>query len=188
MKWAWLQNPAVSLIALWASVIAVVQWVASLCRYIYRLQTEAENERYRRVRIAVALAALVGVVAFSAITWPVLIAEAAKVGDHGFVGVLDVLEFAFLGLFAAQTLLKEAQAQQRFSTFACALLFITLATAATGYIFSSGSTAWIGASTTSSGTNLGIIVVTYLFFKRTRQISPKQTNVQCRPTDLSTAP
>ena len=178
MKWAWLQNPAVSLIGLSASVIAVVQGAASLCRYIYRLQTEAENERYRRGRIAVALAALVVVVAFSVITWPVLIAEAAKVGDRGVVEVLDALEFALLGLFAAQTLLKEARAQQRFSTFACALLFITLATVATGYIFSSGSTAWIGSATTSSSTDLGILVVTYLIFQRTRQISPKQTNVQ----------
>jgi cytochrome bd-type quinol oxidase subunit 2 len=178
MKWSWLQNPAVTLIGLLASVIAVVQGVASLCRYIYRLQTEAENERYRRLRIAVALAALVVVVAFAAITWPVLIAEAAKAGDHGFMGVLDVLEFALLGLFAAQTLLKEARARQRFSMFAYALLFITLTTVATGYIFSSGSTAWIGASTTSSGTNLGIVAVTYLFFQRTRQINPKQTNVR----------
>jgi hypothetical protein len=46
MKWSWLQNPAVALIELSASVIAVVQSVAWLCRYIYRLQTEAENERY----------------------------------------------------------------------------------------------------------------------------------------------
>jgi uncharacterized membrane protein SpoIIM required for sporulation len=179
MKWSWLQNPAVSLFELLASAIAVGQGVASLCRYIYRLpQTEAENERYRRVRIAVALTALVVVVAFSAITWPVLIAEAAKVGDHGVVGVSDALEFAFLGLFAAQALLKEARAQQRFSMFACVLLFITLATVATGYIFSSGSTAWIGSATTSSSADLGIVVVVYLLFQRTRQISPKQTNVQ----------
>jgi cytochrome bd-type quinol oxidase subunit 2 len=178
MKWSWLQNPAVTLIGLLASVIAVVQWVASLCRYIYRLQTEAENERHRRVRIAVALAALVIVVAFSAITWPVLIAEVAKAGDHGFMGVLDVLEFAFLGLFAAQTLLKEARAQQRFSMFACALLFITLATVATGYIFSSGSTAWIGSATTSSAANLGIVTLICMFFQYERRIRAKQAKAQ----------
>jgi hypothetical protein len=159
-------------------VIAVVQWVASLCRYINRLQTEAENERYRRVRISVALAALVVVVTSSAITWPVLIAEAAKAGDHGFMGVLDVLEFAFLGLFAARTLLKEARARQRFSTFPCALLVITLAAVATGYIFSSGSTAWIGSATTSSSTNLGIVTVVCLSIRYSRQISPKRANVQ----------
>lgn len=176
MKWSWLQSPAVSLIALLASVIAVVQWAASLCRYIYRLQAEAENERYRRVRIAVALAALLVVAAFSAITWPVLMAEAAKAGDHGFIGVLDVLEFAFLGLFAAGTLLMEARARQRFSTFACALLVITVATVATGYIFS--STAWIGPMTASSSANLGIVTVVYVLFRRSRQISPKQTSVQ----------
>src|SRR5215469_818254 len=126
VKWSWLQNPAVALIELLASAIAVAQSVAWLCRYIYRLQTEAENERYRRVRISVALTALVVVVAFSAITWPVLVAEAAKAGDHGFMGVLDTLEFACLGLFAALTLLKEARARQRFSMFACVLLIITL--------------------------------------------------------------
>jgi fatty acid desaturase len=140
----------------------------------YRLQTEAENERYRRVRIAVALAAFVVVVAFSAITWPVLIAEAAKAGDRGFMGVLDVLEFVFLGLFAAQTLFKEAQAQQRFSAFACALLFITLAAVATAYIFSSGSTAWVGASTSSSATNLGIITTLYVFLQYERRTRAKQ--------------
>lgn len=177
MKWSWLQSPAVGLIALSASVIAVVQWVTSLCRYVYRLQTEAENERYRRVRISVALAALVVVVTFSAITWPVLVAEAAKDGDHGFIGVLDVLEFAFLGLFATQTLLKEARARQPFSALACVLLLITLATVATAYIFSSGSTAWVGSALTSSSANLGIITVVYLFLRRTRQIGPKRAKV-----------
>lgn len=116
--------------------------------------------------------------ALSAITWPVLIADAAKAGDHGFIGVLDVLEFAFLGLYVAQTLLKEARARQRFSMFACALLFITLATVAVGYIFRSGSNAWIGASTTSSSTNLAIVALTYLFFRHTRKNKPKQTNAQ----------
>ena len=178
MKWSWLQNPAVSLIGLSASVIAVVQWVASLCRYIYRLQTEAGNERYRRVRISVALAALVVVVTFSAITWPILIAETAKAGDHGFIGVLDVLEFALLGLFAAGTLLMEARARQRFSTFAWALLVITLATVATGYTFSSGSTAWIGSATASSSANLGIVTLVYVLWRRSRQTRAKQTSMQ----------
>jgi cytochrome bd-type quinol oxidase subunit 2 len=178
MKWSWLQDPAVALIELLASVIAVVQWGASLCQYIYRLHTEAGNERYRRVRISVALTALVAVVTFSAITWPVLIAEAAKAGDHGVMGVLDVLEFAFLGLFAAYTLLKEARARQRFSAFAWTLLVITLATVATGYIFSSGSTAWIGSATTSSSANLGIVTVVYVLFRHSRQIRTKQANMQ----------
>lgn len=178
MKWSWLQNPTVTLFGLLASVIAVVQGVASLCRYIYRLHTEAENERYRRVRISVALAALAVVVTFSAITWPVLIAEAAKARDHGFIGVLDVLELAFLGLFAAHTLLKDARARRRFSTFAWALLVITLATVATGYIFSSGSTAWIGSATTSSSANLGIVTVLYLLLRHSRQINPEQTGAQ----------
>lgn len=156
-------------------MIAVVQWVASLCRYIYRLQTEAGNERYRRVRTSVALAALVVVVTFSATTWPVLIAETAKAGDHGFTGVLDVLELALLGLFAAFTLLKEARARQRFSAFAWTLLVITLATVATGYIC--GSTAWIGSATASSGANLGIVAVVYVLWRRSRQIRTKQTSI-----------
>jgi O-antigen/teichoic acid export membrane protein len=178
MKWSWLQNPTVNLIGLLASVIAVVQWVASVCRYVHRLQTEAENEQYRRTRITVALVALVVVVASSAVTWPVLIAEAAKAGDRGFMGVLDVLEFAFLGIFAAQSLLKEARARQRFSIFACVLLFVTLTTVAAGYIFSSGSTAWIGASLTSSSTNLAIVALAYLFFRHVRKNKPKQTITQ----------
>lgn len=178
MKLSWLQNPAVALVGLLASVIAVVQWLTSLCRYIYRLQKEPENERYRRVRIAVALAAALMVVAASVITWPVLVAETAKVGDHGFIGVLDVLEFAFLGLFAAQILVKEARAQQRFSLFACGLLVITLATVAAGDLFSSGSTAWVGASAASSGADLGLVTTFYMLFKRARQIATRQTNVQ----------
>jgi hypothetical protein len=171
MKLAWLQNPAVALIELLASAIAVVQSVAWLCRYVCRLQTEAENERYRRIRIAVALVALVAVVAFSAITWPVLIAEAAKAGDHGLSGVLDVLEFASLGFYAAYTLFQEARARQRFSAFAWAMLVITLATVATGYIFSSGSTAWIGASTTSSSDSLASVVVVYVLWRRSQRLA-----------------
>jgi len=155
MKWSWLQNPAAAMIELLASVIAVVQSVAWLCRCIYRPQTEAENERYRRIRIAGALAALVVVIGTSAITWSVILTEAVKGGNHGFVSVTYPLEFAFLGIFGAQTLLNEARAQQRFSPFACCLLAVTLATVATGYFFSSGSTGWIGTATTSSAPNLG---------------------------------
>jgi hypothetical protein len=178
MKWSWLQNPAVNLIGLLASVIAVIQWVASVCRYVHRLQTEAENEKYRRVRLAVALTALVVVAVFSVVTWPVLIAEAAKAGDRGFMGVLDVLEFALMGIVAAQGLLKEARTRQPFSVFASVLLFVTLTSVAVGYIFSSGSTAWIGTSLTASSTNLGIVVVACLAFRYARKIKPEQTTAQ----------
>lgn len=178
MKWSWLQNPAVALIGLVASVVSVIQGVAWLCRYIYRLQTETENERYRRIRIAVALTALVAVVAFSVITWPVLVAEAGKAGDHGLVGVLDPLEYAVLGFFGAQTLLMQARARQRFSAFACGLLVVTLATVATAYIFSSGSTAWIGSSLTSGAANLGIVTVGYLAFQYSRRVEPKRAKGQ----------
>lgn len=177
MKWSWLQNPAVALIELLASVIAVVQSVAWLCRCIYRLQTEAENERYRRVRMAVALAALIVAVAFSAITWPVLMAEAAKVGDRGFMSVLDPLQFALLAFLGAVTLLNQARARQRFSVFACCLLVVTLATVATGY-FSSSGPAWISAGVISSAANLGIVTVMIMFFQHVRRIRPKQTNEQ----------
>jgi len=178
MKWSWLQNPAVSLIGLSASVIAVVQWVVSLCRYIYRLQTEAGNERYRRVRILVALAALVVVITFSAITWPVLIAEVAETGDHGFIGVLDVLEFAFLGLLAAGSLLMEAQARERFSPMALTLLVITLTAMATGYIFTNGSIAWIGLATASSSASLGLVTVLYVLSWYSRQTRTRQASIQ----------
>jgi cytochrome bd-type quinol oxidase subunit 2 len=177
MKLSWLQNPAVALIELVASVIAVVQSVAWLCRCIYRLQTEAENERYRRVRITVALAVLVVVVAFSVITWPVLMAEAAKAGDRGYMSVLDTLEFALLAFYGAGTLLNQARARQRFSVFACCLLVVTLATVATGY-FSSSGPAWIGAGVTSSAANLGIVTVVIVLFQRARRISPKQATEQ----------
>jgi len=177
MKLSWLQNPAVALIELLASVIAIVQSVAWLCRCIYRLQTEAENERYRRVRIAVALATLVVGLAFSAITWPVLMVEAAKVGDRGFMSVLDPLEFALLVFFGAVILLNQARARQRFSALACCLLVVTLATVATGYFFSSGP-AWIGAGVISSSANLGIVTVMIVFFQHVRRIRPKQTNEQ----------
>ena len=177
MKWSWLQNPEVALIELLASVIAVVQSVAWLCRCIYRLQTEAENERYRPVRIAVALAALIVAVAFSAITWPVLIAEAAKAGDRGFIGGLDPLEFALVAFLGAATLLNQARARQRFSAFACCLLVVTLATVATGY-FSSSGPAWIGVGVISSAANLGMAVATIVFFQYLQRIRPKQANEQ----------
>jgi len=177
MKWSWLQDPGVALIELLASVIAVVQSVAWLCRCVYRLQTEAENERYRRGRITVALAALVLAAAFSAITWPVLMAEAVKAGDRGFMSVLDPLEFALLGFLGAITLLNQARTRQRFSAFACCLLIVTLATVATGY-FSSGGPAWIGAGVISSAANLGIVTVMIMFFQYLRRIRPKQTNEQ----------
>jgi cytochrome bd-type quinol oxidase subunit 2 len=181
MKWSWLQNPAVTLIELLASVIAVVQSVAWVCRYIYRLQTEAENERYRHVRIAVALVALVVVIAFSAITWPVLMAEAAKVGDRGFMSVLDPLLFALLALFGAMTLLNEARARQRFSAYACCLLVVTLATVATGYFFSSGP-AWIDALVISSAANLGIVAMACMFFQHLRRVHPEQTKAASPPS------
>jgi hypothetical protein len=175
MKWAWLQNPAVALVELLASVIAVVQSVAWLCRYIYRLQTEAKNERYRSLRIAVALTALAVVVATSAITWPVIMAEAAKGGDHGFVGLMYPLEFAFLGLFAAQTLLQEARARRRFSPSACCVLAVTLATVATAYFFfSSGTVGWIGTGAAWSAPDLGIVAVVYMFVQHVRQVRPEQ--------------
>jgi O-antigen/teichoic acid export membrane protein len=177
-RWSWLQDPAVTLIGLVASVIAIVQWVASLCRYIHQLQTEAEEEKYRRVRISIALVALVVVVAFPTMGWPVLTAEAAKAGDHGIMGVLDVLEFGFLGIFAALRLLDEARARKRFSTFECALLVITVITVAIAYSFGSGPNAWIGAAATSSSTNLAIVTLAFLFFAHTRKIGRRQTNVQ----------
>jgi cytochrome bd-type quinol oxidase subunit 2 len=173
MKLSWLQNPAVALIELLASAIAIVQSVAWFCRYIYRLQTEAENERYRPVRTAVALAVLVVVVASSAITWPVIMAEAVKGGNHGFIGVTYPLEFALLSYLGAATLLKQARARQRFSPFACCLLAVTLATVATGYFFSSGPTGWIGSATTSSAPNLGIVAVVYMLFQYQRRVRPR---------------
>jgi hypothetical protein len=71
-----------------------------------------------------------------------------------------------------QSLLKEARARQRFSIFVCVLLFVTLTTVAAGYIFSSGSTAWIGASLTSSSTNLAIVALAYLFSGTPGKSSP----------------
>jgi cytochrome bd-type quinol oxidase subunit 2 len=177
MKWSWLGNPAVALIELLASVIAVVQSVVWLCRCIYRLQTEAGNERYRLVRIAVALAALVAVMAFSAITWPVLMAEAAKTGDHGAIGVADTLEFALLALYGAGTLLYQAWARQRFSALACCLLVVTLATVATGY-FSRTGPAWIGAGVIGSSANLGMVTVVIVLRQHFRGIRAKQTSEQ----------
>jgi cytochrome bd-type quinol oxidase subunit 2 len=177
VKFSWLQNPAVALIELVASVIAIVQSAAWLCRRINRLQTEAENERYRGARIAAALAALVASVAFSVITWPVLMAEAAKAGDRGYMSVLDTLEFALLALIGAGTLLNQAWTRKRFSVFACCLLAVTLATVATGYFGSSGP-AWIGAGVTSSSANLGIVTVMIMFVRYVRQIRPKQATEQ----------
>jgi hypothetical protein len=51
------------------------------------------------------------------------------------------------------------------------MLVITLATVATGYIFSSGSTAWIGASTTSSSDSLAIVVVVYVLWRRSQRLA-----------------
>jgi cytochrome bd-type quinol oxidase subunit 2 len=175
MKWSWLQSPAVALIELLASLIAVVQMIASLGRSIYKLQTDAKNERYRRVRIAAAVAALLVVVALSAMTWPVLITDAAKWGDHGYMGMLDALEFAFLGICAAQTLLSEAWRRERFSPYACCLLAVTLATVATAYSFSSGSTSWVGASLTGSSSDLAIVGLVYLFIQYSRRIRRDET-------------
>jgi cytochrome bd-type quinol oxidase subunit 2 len=178
MKWSWLQSPAVAMTGLLASVIAIVQMLAWLWQRIRKLQTEAENERYRRVRITAAAAAVLVVVALSAVTWPVLIAEAAKWGDRGYMGVLDALEFALLGIFAAQTLLREAWQRARFSPYACCLLAVMLVTVATAYSFSSGSTSWVGASLAGSSSNLAIIALAYLFFRHGGRIYRPQTKEQ----------
>ena len=107
-----------------------------------------------------------------------ILAEAAKGGDHGFVGVMYPLEFAFLGSLGATLLLLDAQERRRFSPFACGLLAVTLATVATGYIFSSGPTGWIGVATTSSAPNLGIVVMACLFFRYLRRVRPEQTKAK----------
>jgi cell division protein FtsW (lipid II flippase) len=174
MKSSWLQSPAVAMIELLASVIAIVQTLAWLCRIIHKLQTEAKNERYRRVRMTVAVAALLVTVALSAMTWPVLIAEAAKSGDRGSMGVLDTLEFAFLGIFAAQILLKEAWMRERFSPYAYCLLTVTLVTVATAYSFSSGSASWVGASLTGSSSDLAIVALAYLLVRHSGRIGRQQ--------------
>jgi hypothetical protein len=178
MKWYWLQSPGVAMIELLSSVIAIVQMVAWLCRSIYKLQTEAKNERYRRARIAAAATALLVVFALSAMAWPVLITEAAKWGDRGYMGVLDALEFAFLGTFAAQILLREALRRERFSPYPCCLLAVTLATVAIAYSFSSGSTSWVGASLAGSSSNLAIVALAYLFFRHGRLSYRQQTKRQ----------
>jgi uncharacterized membrane protein len=98
-----------------ASVIAVIQAVVSLCRYIYRLLTQAEHDRYRPLRLAIALTVLVAVLAFPAITWPVIMKEAARNGDRGYMAVMDGLEFvslAGLGGRYSYGMLKQSNAFQ----------------------------------------------------------------------------
>jgi O-antigen/teichoic acid export membrane protein len=170
----WLQNPAVALLELLASAIALAQSATRLCRYIYRLHTEAENERYRGIRIAAASAALVVVVVFSAATWSVIMAEAVKAGNPGLLGVLYPFQLDCLAFLGAVVLLEQARERQRFSPFACCLLGVSLATVAAGYLFSSGPTGWIGAAATSSVTNLVIVVLAYVFFQHLRRIRPGQ--------------
>jgi hypothetical protein len=178
MKWSWLQNPAVALIELLASAIAVVQSVAWLCRYIYRLLTPAETERYHRIRLAAAVAALVVVVACSAVTWPAIIAEAARTGNHGFLGVLYPLQFDSLALFGAVILLTEARGRQRFSLFAWSLLAITLATVAVAFFFRSGSTEWIGSAATQSAPNLAIVALLCMFIRYLRRLNSGQAKAR----------
>jgi cell division protein FtsW (lipid II flippase) len=170
LKWSWLQSPAVALIELLASLMAVAQMIAWLGRSIHKLQTEAKNSRYRPIRIATAVAAFLVVVALSSMTWPVLIAEAAKWGDHGYMGVLDALEFALLGTYAAQTLLMDAWRRERFSPYAYCLLAVTLATVVAAYSFSSGSASWVGVSLTGSSSDLSIVALVYLLIQHSRRI------------------
>lgn len=176
MKWSWLQNPAVALIELLASVIAVGQSVAWLCRCIYRLLAKTEGERYRRVRLGIALLALVIVVASSAVTWSAILAEAAKTGNHGFVGVLYPLQFDGLSFLGATILLAEAR--RRFSRFGCSLLLVTLTTLAAGYYFRSGSIGWIGSAATESAPNLAIVALLCMFTRHLRQIRSRQETAQ----------
>jgi hypothetical protein len=149
VKWSWLQNPTVALIEFLAAVMAVGQSVARLSRYIYRL-ARAEGEEYRGVRIAAALAALVVVLAFSVVTWPVLIALAARGGDHGFMGAQYPLMLDGPAVIGAWLMLGQARARRPFSPMACSLLVIALATAAVASVFHAGSTAWLGVSLTDS--------------------------------------
>jgi hypothetical protein len=164
MKLSWLQNPAVALIELLASVIAVLQSAAWLCRYIGRL-ARAEGGQYRRVRIAGAAAALAVVAAFAVVTWPVIIALAAKGGDHGFMGAMYPLQFDGLAFIGAWTMLGEARARQPFSPVSCCMLVITLATVAVASAFRTGSTAWVGVSLTDSAPTLAMVVVLWSVFR-----------------------
>jgi hypothetical protein len=182
MKWSWLQNPAVALIELLASAIAVGQSVAWLCRYIYRLLTQTEKERYRRVLIAAALAGLVVVVASSAATWSVIMAEAVRTGNHGFLSVLYPLQLDGLAFLGAVILLAQARARQRFSPFACCLLAMALATVAAGFFFRSGPTGWIGSAATQSAPNLVIVALLCMFTQYLRRLRPGQVK-QPSPMD-----
>jgi hypothetical protein len=175
MKWSWLQNPAVALIELMASLIAAGQSVAWLCRYIYRLLTQVEGERYRRVRIAAALTALVVVVAASAVTWSVILTEAVRTGNHGFMGVLYPLQLDGLAFVGAAMLLVDAWARRRFSLFACNLLAVALATVAAGFFFRGGP---IGLGATDSAPNLAIAVLFCMFIRYLRRVRSEQAKAQ----------
>jgi cytochrome bd-type quinol oxidase subunit 2 len=174
MRFSWLQNPAVALIELLASVIAVAQSTAWLCRYIYRLLRKTE-ERYRRVRIAAAVAALIVVLASSAATWPVMMAEAVKTGNHGFLSVIYPLQLDGLAFLAAVILLDNARTWRRFSPFACSLLVVALATVAAGFFLHNGP---IGSAITSSAPNVVIVALGCMFTRYLRRLGPKQARTQ----------
>jgi hypothetical protein len=164
VKWSWLQNPAVALIELLASVIAVGQSAAWLCRYIYRL-ARAEGEQYRGVRIAAALVALVMVVAFSVVTWPAIAAEAAKTGTGGVLGALYPTSMDLLAFTGAAMLLDDARARRRFSLMWCGVLFAGIGTAAMTALIYSGLHGWVGGMAAAGP---GVVVCAITPFMITR--------------------
>jgi hypothetical protein len=139
MRWSWLSNPVVALLGLLASVVTIGQWIISAARLVHGI-TEAEEKR-RHVSIWIALTCLVAVAVISPLSWPVIMMEAAKIGNGGVLGALYPVTVNGLSASSALVLLLDAKDGRRFSVIPGCCVILGLAFA-TGLYVSSGAPGW----------------------------------------------
>lgn len=124
--WSWLGSPAVALLGLLSSVITIVQVTIGVTIFLKRKMPRTAEER-RRLSIWISLVALGSVIAVTAVTWSAVLAEAAKIGDHGVMGVLFALMLPSLGMAGALLLLIDGIGGRRFSLLALCCFFGSMA-------------------------------------------------------------
>lgn len=140
MRWAWLNNPTVTLVGLLASAITLVQWVVILAKSIY--QVLRTDDKQQRVSIWVVRASLAAVGAVSALSWSAVHAVAVQAGHPGVQGMLYTVMATGCGIFADLLLLGDLREGRKFARPHCHLLVVGLVLQTAALYFYGGVPDW----------------------------------------------
>jgi hypothetical protein len=83
---SWLTSPTVAFLSFIATVISIVQCITTVAKWIGNL-THKEGARHQ-FSIALVAASLVGIAIMAPLTWAMIIADDAKIGDPGWINQL----------------------------------------------------------------------------------------------------